>query len=188
MTGDELRRRRESLGFTRVQLARRLGVRAATLARWERATEALPNSAMLTLALQALGAEPVEVTEGLTVSRDPFADAPYFVWKPARPPPANEPSPADSRPWWQRLFVVRRSRPRRGLHLGSSPPPVPAASAPPAPPPAAEPEPVYYCRHCDAPVTLDDLERDSDLIAWECCPTCVADERGDDPDDESALS
>lgn len=57
MTGNEIRKARQELGFTQVELAERLGVTSNTVARWER-DEITPESPqMLRLALRGLQLE-----------------------------------------------------------------------------------------------------------------------------------
>jgi transcriptional regulator with XRE-family HTH domain len=52
MSGDELKQRRESLGFTQGQLAEALGVDIMTVSRWERGARSIPE--YLSLALETI--------------------------------------------------------------------------------------------------------------------------------------
>src|SRR3954470_4503932 len=55
MTADELRTARETIGLSQAALARRLGIPANTLARWERGEVPIRHGHILALALQHIG-------------------------------------------------------------------------------------------------------------------------------------
>jgi transcriptional regulator with XRE-family HTH domain len=54
MTADELRERRVELGMSQKELADALGLRANTVARWERGEKVIGHGVMLALAMRAL--------------------------------------------------------------------------------------------------------------------------------------
>lgn len=58
MTGEDLRRRRRTLGYSQQQLADRLGVTKNTVARWERGELMIGSPNMLRLAIERLERDP----------------------------------------------------------------------------------------------------------------------------------
>jgi transcriptional regulator with XRE-family HTH domain len=54
LTGEELKFRRDQLGFTQEQMAHRLGVSRVTWNRWENDVQPVPNPVLLRLALATL--------------------------------------------------------------------------------------------------------------------------------------
>lgn len=57
MTGAQLRRFRERLGWSQSRLAEALGVHVQTVSKWERGALAIENPKMLRLAMDALLAQ-----------------------------------------------------------------------------------------------------------------------------------
>lgn len=54
MTGEELKARRQALGYSQDKLAKKLGVTTSTLARWEQGVLNIGNPDMLNLALNSI--------------------------------------------------------------------------------------------------------------------------------------
>lgn len=54
MIGEELRKRRERMGLTQVELGRALAVHPNTIAKWERGEQTIRHAGLLRFALSAL--------------------------------------------------------------------------------------------------------------------------------------
>jgi transcriptional regulator with XRE-family HTH domain len=63
MEGSEIRKLREDLGLTQEAMARRIGIRAITISRWERG-QCRPTSEIVLRALEALRSEAINRRAG----------------------------------------------------------------------------------------------------------------------------
>lgn len=64
MNGEQLRERREGLGMTQAELARKLGMYQTTISQWEQGRKGIRHPRMLDLALRALERERDERGDG----------------------------------------------------------------------------------------------------------------------------
>lgn len=71
LDGDNLRRQREQLGMSQVELARQLSVSPNTVARWERGELKIEHPGMLQLALASLGTTAVRAKPVQRVREEP---------------------------------------------------------------------------------------------------------------------
>ena len=71
LDGDNLRRQREQLGMSQVELARKLSVSPNTVARWERGELKIEHPGMLQLALASLSATAVQAKAVHRVREEP---------------------------------------------------------------------------------------------------------------------